>query len=79
LHFQEPALALPTSTEAPRHRSAQERVADCLGGEQHLRQFLSALADAWERGGKTVIESDSIPGSGQVLKAPLILHGVRPW
>jgi hypothetical protein len=72
-------MTLPTSTAAPRHRSGEERCAEHLGGTQHLRQFLAALADAWERGGKTLIESDSIPGSGQLLKAPLILNGTRLW
>lgn len=72
-------MALPTSIAAPRHRSAQERVIDALGGEEHFRIFLAQLADAWVKGGKTVIESDSIPGSGQLLKAPLVLNGQRGW
>lgn len=72
-------MALPTSTEAPRHRSASERVAAKLGGEHRLRQFLARFADALEAGGRTVIEADSVAGDAPLQRAPLILVGERAW
>lgn len=65
--------------DGARHKSGAERAADCLGGEHRLRQFLAQLADAWTQGGKVIVESDAIPGSGVLLRAPLVLHGTRAW
>lgn len=67
-------MALPTSIEAPRHRSGAERLAEYLGGEEKLRKFLASLATSLEMGGTTRLEFESRPGSGQVMQARL-LHG----
>lgn len=62
------------------HSAAAALASECLGGEHHLRMFLADLAAAWKAGGKIVVECDAIPGSGQLLKRPLILQGMRrPW
>lgn len=72
-------MALPLTTDAPRHRSASERLAAKLGGEHRLRQFEAAFADALERGGPVHIEADSIAGDAPLMRAPLILQGKRAW
>lgn len=71
-------MALPTSIEAPRHRSGAERLAEQLGGEQHLRKFLAALATSLEMGGTTRIEFESRAASGEVM-AHRLLHGGPLW
>jgi hypothetical protein len=72
-------MALPTTIEAPRHRSAAETVSEQLGGEHHFRQLLAAIADANKHGGPIRIEYDAEPGTGRVLRAPQVLHGRRAW
>jgi hypothetical protein len=72
-------MGLPTSIEAPRHRSAPEIVAEQLGGEHHLRQLLAAIGKANVEGGPIRIEWDAEAGSGRVLRVPVILHGRKAW
>lgn len=72
-------MALPTSTAAPRHRSAAERLSIKLGGETRFREFLARFADALEAGGKTVVFADSVPGDTPLQQAPFVLAGKRAW
>jgi hypothetical protein len=71
-------MALPTSIAAPRHRSGDERLSEQLGGEHNRRRLMNALANFLETGGTTLLEIESKPGSGLVLKHRL-LHGGPLW
>lgn len=71
-------LAPPTLIAASRHRSGDERLSEQLGGEHNRRRLMNALANFLETGGLTVLEIESKPGSGLVLKHKL-LHGGALW
>lgn len=73
-------MATPASLLVPRTRSADERLAEQLGGEDKRRKLVAAIADALELGGPTTIEFESDPSrGGLILRVPTVHHGRRAW
>lgn len=72
-------MSLPTSIEAPRHRSAAERLAAKLGGEHRFRQLMAAFVNALEAGGPVRIEAHAAKGEEPLEHAPMVYNGTRAW